>query len=55
MVQVSKWNQIEHSHYKQERGSLSAFSHMDTSDLYLPTREREGGVYTVTLRVYRNN
>ena len=33
---------------KQGRGRLSAFSHMDT-------KPGGGGVYRVTLRVYRNN
>ena len=32
--------------YEQERGSLSAFSHMDTSDLH--PRTRGGGVHRVT-------
>ena len=39
---------------EQGRGSLSAFSHMDTSDLHPQTRGG-GGVYKVTLRIYRNN
>ena len=40
--------------YEQGWGSLSAFSPMDTSDLHPQTRGA-GGVYRVTLRVYRNN
>ena len=47
------------SYYELGRGSLSAFSHVDSSDLHPPTREEWGGggvgVYRVTLRVYRNN
>ena len=44
------------SYYELGRGSLSALSHVDTSDLHPPTREGGGvGVYRVTLRVYRNN
>ena len=31
------------SYYELGRGSLSAFSHVDTSDLHPPTRERGGG------------
>ena len=42
------------SYYEQGRESLSAFSPMDTSDLQPQTRGG-GGVYRVTLRVYRNN
>ena len=45
------------SYYELGRESLSAFSHVDTSDLHPPTREGGGevGVYRVSLRVYRNN
>ena len=38
---------IEHSYYEQGRGSLSAYSHMDTSD----TLQSD----LINLRVYRNN
>ena len=46
-------SQIEHSYYEQGRGSLSAFSHMDTSALHPQTGG--GGVYRVTWRVFPNN
>ena len=53
-VRSLKWASEGVNYHEQRRGSLSAFSHMDTSDLHPQTR-REGGVYRVTWRVCRNN
>ena len=44
---------MEHSYYEQGRGSLSAFSLMDTSDLQPQTRG--GGVDRVTWLVEISN
>ena len=48
------------SYYELGRGSLSAFSHVDSSDLNPPNEGGVGGgggvaAHRVTLRVYRNN
>ena len=54
IIAINTQSHSEHSYYEQGRGSLSAFSHMDTSDPH-PQTTGGWGVYTVTLRVYRNN